>query len=237
MSQLTFWILGADTIRLRKWETALSREGWQVSPQTRYDALQAHVTAERFGIVLLDWNVLKARVPEGIKRLKAASSGASIILTSDTDLGPDHVIAALEAGCDDHFHHDIDEKLLTAKLKAHLRRILPSLASALDILKSPGGEIKLDRSRQEAWIKGTRTRWTPVSGLTPTEFHFLALFLEQPGKALDRAFILDSVSKGKAVDIRPGTVDKHIESLRRKLGRYGSMICSIYGVGYAFREN
>lgn len=237
MSQLTFWILGSDSIRLRRWETALSRESWRVSPHARYDALSAEVARERFGIILLDWNVLKARVPEGIKRLKTASSGISIILTSDSDLSPERVIDALEAGCDDHFSHDIDDRLLAAKLKAHLRRILPSLASALDVLKSPGGEVKLDRSRQEAWIKGTRTRWTPVAGLTPTEFQFLAIFLEQPGKALDRAFILDSISKGKAVDIRPGTVDKHIESLRRKLGRYGSMIRSIYGVGYAFRES
>ncbi len=237
MSQLTFWILGADTVRLRRWETALSREGWQVSPQTRYETLKAEVARERFGIVLLDWNVLKAQVPEGIKRLKAASMKVSIILTSDSNLDPEKVIDALEAGCDDHFYHDLDDRLLTAKLKAHLRRMLPSLASALDILKSPGGEVKMDRSRQEAWVKGTRTRWVPVSGLTPTEFQFLALFLEQPGKALDRGFILEMVSKGKAIDIRPGTVDKHIESLRRKLGRFGSMIQSIYGVGYAFREN
>ncbi|PCI31598.1 MAG: hypothetical protein COB53_12985 [Elusimicrobia bacterium] len=237
MSQLTFWILASDINRLRRWETTLSREGWQVSPQTRYEALQADVAKERFGIVLLDWGVLKARTPEGVKRLRAASTGASIILTSNTDLDPDKVIDAFDTGCDDHFYHDLDDRLLTAKLKAHLRRILPSLASALDVLKSPGGEVKLDRSRQEAWIKGTRARWTPITGLTPTEFLFLALFLEQPGKALDRAFILESVSKGKAIDIRPGTVDKHIESLRRKMGRYGSMICSIYGVGYAFREN
>jgi DNA-binding response OmpR family regulator len=237
LSQLTFWILGSDTVRLRRWETALSREGWQVSPQTRFDALQTEVARERFGIVLLDWNTLKQKIPEGIRRLKTASAGLSVILTSDSDLGPDKVIDALEAGCDDHFIHDIDDRLLTAKLKAHLRRILPSLASALDVLKSPGGEIKLDRSRQEAWTKGTRTRWAPVTGLTPTEFHFLALFLEQPGKVLERAFILDSVSKGKAIAIRPGTVDKHIESLRRKLGRYGTMIKSVYGVGYALREN
>ncbi|OIO04166.1 MAG: hypothetical protein AUJ52_15770 [Elusimicrobia bacterium CG1_02_63_36] len=237
MSQLTFWILGSDPLRLRRWETALSREGWHLSTQARFDALYAEVARERFGIILLDWNVLKQKIPEGIRRLKSASTGISVILTSDSDLTADCVIEALDSGCDDHFIHDIDDRLLAAKLKAHLRRILPSLASALDVLKSPGGEIKLDRSRQEAWVKGTRTRWTPATGLTPTEFHILALFLEQPGKVLERAFILDAVAKGKAVDIRPGTVDKHIESLRRKLGRYASMIRSVYGVGYALREN
>ena len=49
-----------------------------------------------------------------------------------------------------------------AKVKAHLRRILPNLASALDVLKSLGGELKVDRSKLEAYVKGTRTRWSVV---------------------------------------------------------------------------
>jgi DNA-binding response OmpR family regulator len=37
--------------------------------------------------------------------------------------------------------------------------------------------------------------------------------------------------------VRLGTVDKHIESLRKKLGPYGSMIRTVYGLGYALRES
>ena len=58
----------------------------------------------------------------------------------------------------------------------------------------------------------------------------------KPGKVLERRFIMETVWQGAGGDIRPGTVDKHIESLRRKLGRYGEMVCTVYGVGYAFRE-
>lgn len=237
MSQLVFWIAAADPTRARRWETLMTREGWTVSLQPDPAALAAEIARERFGLVLVDWAVLRPRPEEVLRRVKAASSGVSVILIAGPDAGPDKVIAALDAGCDDSFPDDIDDRLLVAKVKAHLRRILPNLASALDVIKSPGGEIKVDRSKLEAYVKGTRARWAPVPGLTRTEFEFLALFLQQPGKVLERGYILDTVWKGQPADVQPGTVDKHVESLRRKLGRYGVMIRTVYGVGYALREN
>ncbi|MBI3297581.1 MAG: response regulator transcription factor [Elusimicrobia bacterium] len=237
MSQLVFWIASSDPARARRWETLMTREGWQVSVASDVNALAADVARQRFGLVLADWSLFRPRPEEAVRRVKAASTGVSVILIAGADAGADKVIAALEAGCDDSFPDDIDDRLLLAKMKAHLRRILPSLASALDVLKSSGGELKIDRSRQEAWVKGTRTRWSLIPGLTRTEFDFLALFLQQPGKVLERGFILETVWKGQSAEVQPGTVDKHVESLRRKLGRYGPLIRTIYGVGYALRED
>jgi len=237
MSQLNFWIVTADGSRAKKWETLLMREGWQVGSLGSVEALLADAAKKRFGIALVDWELSRGRTPDGLRRLKGASTGVSTILISDPGINPDHVIAALEAGADDHFLNTIDDKLLVAKLKAHLRRILPSLAAALDVLKSPGGEVKLDRSQQQAWLKGTRGRWVAIPGLTRTEFRFLTLFLEHPGKVLERHYILENVKKGDYTDIRPGTVDKHVESLRRKLGRFNFMIRTVYGIGYVFQES
>ncbi|MFH1723825.1 MAG: response regulator transcription factor [Elusimicrobiota bacterium] len=237
MTSLGFWIVGVESARAKRWETLLTREGWQVSVSDDFEALLADAAERRLGIALVDWAALRARAAEALRRLKSRTAGISVILVSGPGLGPEKVIGVLEAGADDHFVDDIDDRLFLAKLKAHLRRILPSLASALDVLKSPGGELKLDRSQHEAWIKGARGRWSPVRGLTGTEFRFLALFLEQPGKVLERHYFLENVWKGNYDDVRPGTVDKHIESLRRKLGRCGSMIRTVYGVGYAFRES
>jgi len=237
MSQLVFWVASSDPVRARRWETLMTREGWTVTLIPDPVALAADVALQRFGLVLADWSVLRPRPEEALTRVKAASSGVSIILIAGAETGPEKVIAALEAGCDDSFPDDIDERLLLAKVKAHLRRILPNLASALDILKSPGGELKVDRSKLEAYVKGKSTRWATIPGLTRTEFEFLSLFLQQPGKVLERGFILETVWKGQSAEVQPGTVDKHVESLRRKLGRYGPMIRTIYGVGYALREN
>lgn len=236
MSQLTFWIATADAAISRRWETLLTREGWKVVVEGDLQRFAADAAKSRYGIALLDWELSAAATAANIKRLKARGAGLSVVLVSEPTLSPDSIIAVLEAGADDHFLKSIDDKLLLAKLKAHMRRLLPSLASALDILVAPGGEIKVDRSKHEALVKGTRGRMVSVHGLTRTEFALLTLFLEQPGKVLERQFIMEAAWKNQGGDIRPGTVDKHIESLRRKLGRYGKMVRTIYGVGYAFRE-
>lgn len=240
MSQLAFWILSADGGLAKRWETLLTREGWQVAVERDLRAFAAGsgpgAPSARYGIALIDWELGRDATPELVRKVKAKSSGVAVILVSGPDLAPDKVIETLEAGADDHFPRNIDDRLFSAKVKSHLRRLLPSLASALDVLRSPGGEIKLDRAKHEAWIKGAKSRWATVPGLTRTEFQFLSLFLERPGRVLERQFIIESVWKDQGGEIQPGTVDKHVESLRRKLGRYGEMLRTVYGVGYALRE-
>ena len=212
-------------------------QGWNVIIEPDFERFSVDAARNRVGMAFVDWAALRGRAPEAIKRFKSKVPGVSVVLVSGSELSPTKIIDVLEAGADDHFMKDTDDRLLPVKVKAHLRRLLPSLASALDVLKSPGGEVKLDRSRQEAWLKGTRGRWVSIVGLTRTEFEFLTLFLERPGKVLERQFILESVWKGQSIEVRPGTVDKHIESLRRKLGRFGSIVRTVYGVGYAFRDS
>ncbi|HAH08049.1 MAG TPA: hypothetical protein DCM05_16250 [Elusimicrobia bacterium] len=236
MPQLTFWVVQPEAALHKRWEYLLSREGWSVRLEGDFAAFCSAAGQERLGIALVAHAALKGDA-EALRRFKAKAPGMSIILTSPPGLDPDKVIAALDAGADDHFLDTLDDRLLLAKLKAHLRRILPSMASALDVLKSPGGELKLDRSKQTAWVKDGKGRWKAVEDLTPTEFQLLALFLERAGKVLERRFIVDAIWHGEGEQIRPGTVDKHIESLRKKLGRCGAMVRTVYGVGYGLRED
>lgn len=236
MSQLTFWIVTADGTLSRRWETLLTREGWQVAVEGDPQRFITDAVNSRYGIALLDWDLSRTATAANVRKVKARAAGVSVILVSPPSLSPDKVIEVLEGGADDHFLNNIDDKLLLAKLKAHMRRLLPSLASALDVLVSPGGELKVDRSKHQALVKSTRGRMIAIAGLTRTEFSLLTLFLEQPDKVLERMFIMENIWSDQGAEIRPGTVDKHIESLRRKLGRYGKMVRTVYGVGYAFRE-
>jgi two-component system alkaline phosphatase synthesis response regulator PhoP len=236
MPQLTFWVVQPEAALRKRWEYLLSREGWSVKLEQDFPAFCAEAEQTRLGIALVAYAALRGD-PDGVRRVKAKAPGMSIILTAPPGLEPDKVVAVLEAGADDHFSDTLDDRLLLAKIKAHLRRILPTMAAALDILNSPGGELKLDRSKQTAWVKDAKRRWKPVCDLTPTEFQLLALFLERAGKVLERRFIVEAIWHGESSDIRPGTVDKHIESLRRKLGRCGAMVRTVYGIGYGLRED
>ena len=230
------WIINGNAVLCLRWETVFRRESWTVNRAPNLDVFAATADPREAGIALVDWSSLGQTPLTALKRLKERLPAISLILTSSPDISNDRIIETLEAGVDDFFAHTIDDGVLKAKLRAHLRRLLPSFATAMNVLRSRSGDIKLDRSNWELQLKGRDGKWTTETRLTRTEMELLALFLERPGTAMERRFIVDTVWKQEAETIRPGTVDKHIESLRKKLGRLGERIHTVYGVGYAFRE-
>lgn len=67
--------------------------------------------------------------------------------------------------------------------------------------------------------------------MTTNEFEILKVLAEHEGRALSRDEIAEMVvTDGRS--IRPSTVRRGIESLRKKLQKDGDMICTIRGVGY-----
>ncbi|MFA6092354.1 MAG: response regulator transcription factor [Elusimicrobiota bacterium] len=232
---LIFWVVQSDAALARRWEYLFTREGWNVRLEGDFSGFFSEAEKNRMGLALIAYDAIEGGA-EGLRSLKRSIPGLSVILTSGPGLDSGKVIECLEAGADDHFIDALDDRLLLAKLKAHLRRSLPSMASALDVLRSPKGDIKLDRASRQVFLRESRAKWNTLTDMTPTEFRLLALFLEQPGKVFGRRDIVESLWKGEGGDIRPGTVDKHIESLRRKLGRFGAKVRTVYGVGYGFQE-
>lgn len=230
-----FWIVNPSDLISRKWERLAKEQGWDAVALPDSRSFVADLTPASIGVALIDWNSLEAEKPRTLAALKAKANGVSFIITSGSGLSDDNVIELLEAGADDYFLYSLHPDLMVAKLKAHLRRMLPNLAQTLDVIKAPGGDIKLDRSRHEVALRDGR-KWINNNEFTATEIQLLALFLERPGAALPRRFIIDALWEGDTERIHPGTVDKHVESLRKKLGKLGTRIRTIYGVGYAYRE-
>lgn len=212
------------------------QEGWASSVHEALEAFLGAVGSNSAGLALVDWDCLAPAPAQAVEALKLRAPRVSVMLTAGAALTDDQVIAVLESGADDFFPHVIHTDLLLAKLKAHLRRLRPAPSRPLDVLKSPRGDIKLDRARRQLRLKGPGGRWRNQTDLTPTELELLTLFFLRPGVALERRFIVESLWRGAQDEIRPGTVDKHVESLRRKMGRLGSRIKTIYGVGYAYRD-
>jgi len=229
------WIVNSEALVAQRWERLLSEEGVGACKPSDLAAFLAGSKGET-GLALIDIACLAAPRDKTLASAKAQSGGFSFILTSGPELSNDEIISMLEAGADDYFSHSLHPNLFTAKVKAHLRRALPKTPQNQSVLKAPGGDLKLDRAKRELWARGAEGRWEKRNDLTPTEFLLLALFLERPGVAFDREALMGAMKPGEPDSIWPGTVDKHIESLRRKLGKRGARIKAIYGVGYAYRE-
>lgn len=72
--------------------------------------------------------------------------------------------------------------------------------------------------------------------LTNLEFEILIYFLENKGRVITRNNLIEAVWKEPfSASLR--SVDKRIEILRKKLGKYGKYIKTVFSVGYIFDEH
>jgi two-component system phosphate regulon response regulator PhoB len=136
------------------------------------------------------------------------------------------VVRGLELGADDYITKPFSPKILAARVKAAFRR--KNLAEDQQA-KLRIRELVMDPRRHEVFLDGQ-----PLM-LTLTEFRVLHFLARQPGWVFTRYQIVDAV-KGEDYPVTDRSVDVQIVGLRKKLGRYGSYIETVRGVGYRFQE-
>lgn len=230
------WVVSQDRELRQRWEPAFLAEDWTrvfLSSLSEFEGVVDSGGASRVTAVLLDADLLSGA---GEKALAGVRRGLLrfIVFGRRERHGDEAAIRWLNAGADDYLDAASDPRLLVAKLRAHLRRAPPAAAGA--VLWSPRKQIKLEPARRSAWRRAG-SDWKELPRLTGRECSLLTLFLRQPGRVLDRRIILEQVWGDPGADVNPETVDKHVESLRRKLGAAGKQIHTLYGSGYAFRED
>lgn len=136
------------------------------------------------------------------------------------------LIRVLEVGADDCLSKPLDFDILLARLRAILRRI-SYREEPEEILKCK--DIVINLTTRTLMVKEK-----PVK-LTPKEFALLYVLMKKKGRALDRRYLMKSVWAEKYLG-DPRTINKHIETLRKKLGPGAKgQIETVTGIGYMFR--
>jgi two-component system alkaline phosphatase synthesis response regulator PhoP len=134
-------------------------------------------------------------------------------------------VMGLDMGADDYVTKPFSPRELRARIRALLRRSqIPSISPVQRV-----GECEVDFGRAEVRRAGRAT------DLTAIELKMLEVFLQQPGRVLTRAQIIDAVWGDTAVTDR--VVDTHVVKLRRRLERDPAAprhIVSVRGIGYRF---
>jgi len=125
-------------------------------------------------------------------------------------------------------HYTFHPAELMARVGAKLRSV-KFQCDILNILQSNG--VKMDLQSHKVSYAGKNE--VIELDLTPIEFKILQIFLEKPGVAMDRNYILDRVW-GKEVFVYPRSVDTHICKLKKKLKNNSGLISSVHGKGYRF---
>ncbi|MBI4761389.1 MAG: response regulator transcription factor [Chloroflexota bacterium] len=136
-------------------------------------------------------------------------------------------VTGLEIGADDYITKPFSVRALVARVRALLRRTRGEV-KAPSVIRLGGLEINAE--------KHTVTYNGAPLKLTPNEFKLLHLLASRAGQIFTREQLLEDLH-GTASSL-DRSVDSHIKNLRKKLEAASgeSLIETVYGVGYRFRE-
>ena len=209
-------------------EYNLKKEGYSVALADSGEKALTIVKRENPDLIVLDLMLPGIDGLEVCKILKSDPATRRIpVLMLTAKAEESDIVIGLELGADDYLPKPFSPKVLTARVKALLRRTQAwKSKNSGDVLKTGGLTIHPELHKV--------TIGEESIDLTATEFDILHLLVKRRGWVFSRAQIVDNV-KGDDYPVTDRSVDFHMVSLRRKLGGYGKRIETVRGVGYRFK--
>ncbi len=137
------------------------------------------------------------------------------------------MLKGFEAGADDYITKPFPLSVLAQKCRMLIRR---SKGNSLqdDSLEVSG--IRLDYRSHHVSVNNMDTN------ITGKDFALLAYLMENKNIVLDRELIIAKVWS-YAFDGESRVVDTHIKNIRKALGEKGSLIETVIGTGYVFKDS
>ncbi len=177
-------------------------------------------------VVVMDVMMPRLDGIETTRTLRTAGNDVPILVLTARDAVGDRV-EGLDAGADDYLTKPFALQELLARLRALLRRVVPSdedetLTFADLSMEIASREVRRGARRIE---------------LTRTEFTLLEMFLRRPRRVLERSFILEEVW-GYDFPTSANSLEVYVGYLRRKTEAEDEprLIHTVRGVGYVLKE-
>lgn len=134
------------------------------------------------------------------------------------------ILYGYELGADDYIVKPFSIAVLYSKLLALLERTSSDTEQRKVI---ENGNITIDPIKLEVKVAGE------VVELPPKEYQILMYMLKHPGVAITRKLLL-AVAWNDDMYTSERVIDNRVKNLRHKLGKEGSRIKTLIGVGYRF---
>jgi len=204
-----------------------SNEGYQV--ECAYSAEEAlKKLTPHYSLILLDVMMGGMSGYKMAEKLRKENNQTPIVFLTAKDTEND-MLTGFSVGGDDFISKPFSIKEVIARVKAILKRVKP--AEKKENFIHPGqivfNNFIIDLEAKELIIDGHRIV------LTKTEFELLTLLAKNPDKILSRDDIIEIIWH-ETPFITERTVDVHITRLRKKIGKYASIIVNRSGYGYKF---
>ena len=189
----------------------------------------AGIAAAAPDIVVMDVMMPRLDGIETTKALRQAGNDIPILVLTARDAVGDRV-DGLDAGADDYLTKPFALQELLARIRALLRRVVPSEGGSSDEVLAYS-DLTMNLASREI------TRGGRSIELTRTEFALLEMFLRRPKRVLERSFILEEVW-GYDFPTTANSLEVYVGYLRRKTEAEGEprLIHTVRGVGYVLKE-
>jgi two-component system KDP operon response regulator KdpE len=188
---------------LRALQTSLRAAGYEVETADTAEGALAAAAMRPPEAVILDLVLPDGSGTDVCRELRTWSTSPVIVLSAVGD--EREKIAALDAGADDYVTKPVGIDELLARLRAVLRRAVPSGEPVIAL-----GALEVDLEKREVRVNGKAVH------LTPHQFELLRLFARNEGKLLTHRTILQEVW-GPGYDGASNLLHVNVSQLRRKI--------------------
>ena len=179
---------------------------------------------ESFQLLILDINLPDGSGLDLLRRIRRGSAVPVILLTAN-DMELDEV-TGLEAGADDYITKPFSLAVLRARVAAQLRRGEPKARESLEL-----GPFRFDFQAMDFRREGKAIE------LSKTEQRLLRVLVENRGRTLPRALLVDRVWTDGAEYVDENALSVTVKRLRGKLEKDPAnpeYIKTVYGIGYTW---
>jgi len=205
----------------------LSREGFRVSTAVNGQSAISSAIEDPPDLLVLDLMLPVVDGDEVLRTLRRNERTASVpILLLTARREEEERVRGFEYGADDYVTKPFSARELGLRVKALLKRSHAEPVAQTRRLRV--GTVELDRESHRAYAEGVEV------DLTPLEYRLLEVFLERRGRVQTRRQLLQAAWNTDA-QIETRTVDMHVARLRAKLGKAGSRLETVRGVGYRYQ--
>lgn len=215
-----------DEVKLRdSLRRGLSQEGYEISAASTGEEGFYLATTESFDAILLDLMLPGRDGMRVLSDLRAKSVAVPVLILTARDAVDDRV-AGLDCGADDYLVKPFAFAELLARLRALLRRNLPSRDVVLE-----AADLEMDLLARRVVRGGDEVE------LTGREFELLEYLLRHVNMTVTREMIARDVWKEPA-GVLTNVIDVYVKTLRKKIERPDSrqLLHTVRGVGYALRD-
>lgn len=202
----------------------LSQNQFLVEMENRGDIAAERIVKENPDFVILDVNLPGLDGFSVCRAVREKYPGVIFMVTARGE-EVDEVLG-LEFGADDYMAKPVRPRALLARLRTHLRRVIPD--ESIKIQPVTVGSLMIDPAQRKVKLNGI------ALDLTTAEFDLLKLLADHAGQTVSRNDIYQIIH-GMKYDGIDRSIDLRVSRLRKKIGDdpiKPHRIKSIRGTGY-----